>query len=440
MLARKSLAVLLCLVLPACMWLVGCGSDPSSSDGPGDDSEEVRSDAERDTSPDVTGEELAALVAGNTQFALDLYDKARSDAGNLFLSPYSISLAFSMLFGGAAGATSAQMADVFHFTQEASTHHAAFDKLDLELLSRAQAVATGVDTRDHADGFQLSIANAMWGQRDFGFLDSYLDLLAISYGAGMRVVDFATDPDGVRQTVNHWVAEQTADKIRDILPPGSLSTSTRFVLANAIYFLAKWGSQFSPDSTTTAPFHTLGGGTVDVQMMHQMSQFGYAEGEGYRAVELPYTRPELSMVVVVPDAGQFGAFEASLDAAALQQILSGLEGTPVQLGLPRFKVESMLDLKGLLPQMGMTDAFVPFVADFSAMDGERDLFVSVALHKAYVSVDEAGTEAGAATVIGGDVTALPGATLTVDRPFLFVVRDKPTGAVLFMGRVMNPAE
>jgi len=439
MLARKSVALLLCLLLAVCAWLVGCGSDPSDSDDHGDEGEEVRSDAERDTSPDVTDAELAALVAGNTQFALELYDKGRSGAGNLFLSPYSISLAFSMLFGGAAGDTSAQMASTFHFAQEAATHHAAFDRLDLELLSRAQAVATGVDARDAADGFQLSIANAMWGQKDFGFLDSYLDLLAISYGAGMRVADFGTDPDGVRQTVNGWVAEQTADKIKDILPPGSLSTATRFVLANAIYFLAKWESQFSPDSTITMPFHTLSGDTVDVQMMRQTSEFGYAAGDGYQAAEMPYTRPELSMVAIVPDAGQFGAFEASLNAAVLQQILSGLQGTSVQLSLPRFRIESTLDLKELLPQMGMTDAFVPLVADFSSMDGARDLFVSVALHKAYVSVDEAGTEAGAATVIGGEVTALPGETLTIDRPFFFVIRDKPTGAVLFVGRVVNPA-
>ena len=279
----------------------------------------------------------------------------------------------------------------------------------------------------------------MWGHRGFPFEGGFLDTLAVNYGAGMRVVDFVADPEAARQAVNKWVAEQTADKIRDILAPGSVTPAMRFVLANAIYFLAAWEDEFDPAYTGPQAFHALAGGTPSVQMMHATRAFGYAAGEGYQAAALPYKGEKLEMVVLLPAAGQYEAFENSLTSQRLGQILGTLSDQQLVLSLPKFAVTSNLDLIPLLKGLGLTAPFSAETADFTGITSQTGLFVAVAKHRAFVTVDEAGTEAGAATVIGGAGTSLPENVMVVDRPFIFLIRDRATGAVLFLGRVTDPS-
>ncbi len=290
----------------------------------------------------------------------------------------------------------------------------------------------------------MSVVNAVWGQQGYPFLDPYLDLLAVNYGAGLRLVDFLGNPNGSRLTINDWASDQTNARIQDLLPPGSITSDTRLVLTNAIYFLAPWLVSFDEELTQNEPFTLLSGETVAVAMMHleEPASLAYAEWEGGVAVELPYNGEELSMVVFVPDADQFEAFEQSLTAEHYEGIVSSLDPRQVDLGFPKFKFTYDVSLVEPLTALGMSDAFLPGIADFSGIDGSRNLFISDVLHKAFVSVDEAGTEATAATAVIFEFTAIPGApvALTVDRPFLFVIRDVPTGTILFIGRVVAPEE
>ncbi|HLB63402.1 MAG TPA: serpin family protein, partial [Anaerolineales bacterium] len=284
-------------------------------------------------------------------------------------------------------------------------------------------------------------ANSLWGQQGFGFLPEFLDLLGENYGAGMRLVDYASDPEAARQAINQWVSDETQEKIQDLIPSGAIDEMTRLVLANAIYFKAAWLHPFDADVTAPAPFHRLDGSTVDVPMMHQDEGYGYALRDGYRALELPYENGNVSMLIILPDEGQFQAVEQALDPAMIEDILGNLTYGPVTLSLPRFTYDSAFSLNDALQALGMTDAFNPDRADFSGMDGNRDLFIGSVLHKAFVSVDENGTEAAAATAVIMQITsALAGEPIafTVDRPFIYVIRDSQTQSVLFVGRVMAP--
>lgn len=423
--ARTALALAL---LGFLLVIAGCGSDSvNDQDGV------IQSAVPRDTSPNVPADDLAALVEGNSRFAFDLYQKVAAENDNLFYSPYSISLAFTMVYAGARSNTAQQMAETLHFDLESARLHPALNALDLALAGRGGGGSQG-------EGFSLEIANAIWGQKGYPFQMPFLDILAENYGAGMRVVDFAREPDACRLKINDWVAEETQDKIRDILPPGSIEPLTRFVLANAIYFRAAWAYPFAPEVTRDGPFRLLDGGQVTVPMMNQMAWLGYAEGEDYQAVELPYEGHELSMVILLPLEGQFETFDAALDADRVSAILSGIVDEEVQLTLPRFRIETSFSLRDMLSELGMADAFVLLAADFSGINGGAEpLCISVALHKAFVAVDEKGTEAAAATVIGG-VGSCPQdpPVVTVDRPFILLIRDIATGAILFVGRVVNP--
>ncbi|MDA0336515.1 MAG: serpin family protein, partial [bacterium] len=393
----------------------------------------------RRTSPSAPAADLDALVEGNTAFAIDLYQSLRADSkGNLFYSPYSISLALMMTWAGAESETSRQMADVLHVDLPEVRQHDAFNALDQALARRGERVPSD----EGATGFQLSVANAVWGQQGFSFEDAYLNLLAEHYGAGMLLVDFAGAADGSRQLINAWVAEQTDDRIEDLLPPGVVNALTRLVLTNAIYFRASWLEPFDPAATEEGPFTTLDGVRVTIPMMHHSIRTGYAAGDGYQAVELPYAG-QVSMIVIAPEAGQFRAFEDGLDGAVLRGIVNGLGDYRVALKMPRFEVSAEAGLSDVLKEMGMPLAFQApgpdSGADFAGIDGRRDLFLQDVVHKAFVSVDEAGTEAAAATGVVAGVTSAPQpATLDVDRPFLFLIRDRETGAVLFLGRVVDP--
>ncbi len=377
--------------------------------------------------------DLAQLVAGNNAFALDLYRELGQ--GNLFYSPYSISSALAMTYAGARGATAQQMAQVLHFQLPGDRLHPAFNGLDQQLAQRGQG-AQGKDGK----GFRLRNVNALWGQNGYTFLPEFLDTLAQNYGAGLRLVDFAKTEDA-RQTINGWVSQQTEDRIKDLIAKGTLDSATRLVLTNAIYFNAAWAFPFKVEQTRDGQFNLADGGKVTVPTMYQTGNFAYAQGDGYQAVALPYDKRELSMLVIMPSGGQFTAFEKSLDARRVDNIVSSLNYKRVALGLPKWKFEASFQLAATLSKLGMHDAFILGAADFSGMDGTRNLYIGQVIHKAFVAVDEAGTEAAAATAVVMPAAGMVEAPLVVniDRPFIFLIRDDATGAILFTGRVMNPA-
>ena len=396
--------------------------------------EVIQSEKQRVTSPDVDEADLAILVDGNSAFAFDLYQALKEGDDNLFYSPYSISLALTMTYAGARGDTAQQMADTLHFILPQDRLHPTLNSLDIELSQRGQG-AEGED----GEAFRLNIVNAIWGQKDYQFLSTFLDALAENYGAGLRLLDFVNAPEESRLTINNWVSDQTEGRIEDLIPQGLISALTRLVLTNAIYFNAAWQYPFSEDMTVDGPFYPLDGGKVTVPMMKQTEFFGYTEGDGYQAVELEYDGGELSMIILLPQADQFDTFEASLDAQLVDSIVKAVEPKQVTLTMPRFEFESSFSLREILAMMGMPVAFSGD-ADFSGMTGNRDLFIADVVHKAFVSVDEAGTEAAAATAVVMELTAVPGepVEVTIDRPFIFLIRDFETGAILFVGRIMNP--
>ena len=397
--------------------------------------EVLKSDKERITSPDVSTGEQALLVEGNSAFAFELYQVIREEEGNLFYSPYSISLALAMTYAGASGETAKQMAETLHFLLGQDKLHPAFNWLDAELAKRGE----GAEGKD-GEGFRLNIVNAIWGQKDYEFLTDFLDVLAENYGAGLRILDFITETEKSRLTINDWVSDQTEGRIEDLIPQGAIDALTRLVLTNAIYFNAAWENPFDKKMTADGPFYLLDGGQVIVPMMKQTESFSYTEGEGYQAVELLYDGDELSMVIFLPEAGQFEAFAEGLQAQQVDAIINDLQDTRVTLTMPRFEFDSEFSLKDTLAGMGMPIAFSGD-ADFSGMTGNQELSISDVVHKAFVAVDEAGTEAAAATSVIIKLTAVPEppVEVTIDRPFIFLIRDIETGAILFIGRVMNPA-
>ena len=409
----------LCLIVVALMsGLAGCAQ-------PADD-EVVQSD-------------LATMVDGNSAFAFNLYQALREEDGNLFYSPYSISLALAMTYAGARGETSQQMADTLNYLLPQDRLHPAFNSLDIELSQRGED-AKGEDEKD----FRLNIANAIWGQEGYEFLSEFLDILAENYSAGLRPLDFANAPEESRITINNWASDQTEGRIEDLIPEGLVNDTTSLVLTNAIYFNAAWQYPFMEEVTDDRPFYLLDGGKVTVPMMRQGEEFSYAEGNGYQAVELPHYGGEVSMLILLPQADQFEVFERSLDAQQVSATLGKLERQWVSLTMPRFEFKSGFSLEHTLSAMGMPDAFVWPSADFSGMTGNQDLFIEDVIHKTFISVDEAGTEAAAATAIpmppsSQPLEPEPWVEVTIDHPFIFLIRDIETGTILFIGRVVNPS-
>jgi len=376
------------------------------------------------------------LVDGNNAFTFDLYQTLSQDDGNLFFSPYSISEALAMAYAGARGDTEKDMAEVLNFNLPQERLHPAFNATDLQFKERSQVLGD-------KEGFQLNVVNAIWGQQGYDFLDEYLDVLEQHYGAGLRLMDFCNETEQSRITINQWVSDQTGGKIEDLVPPGAIDTLTRLVLTNAVYFNANWFHPFDTRKTAAGLFYLLDGSSVTTPMMQRTESFCYAEGASYQAVELPYEGGETSMVILLPVAGQFDTFEESLGADLVRGIIGDLEGRRVTLKMPKFEYESSFSLQQALSAMGMEVAFTPLQADFSGMNGGYEpLWISEVIHKAFVSVNESGTEAAAASAI----TMPPSATsppqpkeLTIDRPFIFLIRDIPTGSTIFIGRVLNPA-
>jgi serpin B len=395
----------------------------------------VKSEKKLATPDSQAQTDLQDLSAANTAFAVKLYQQLRQADGNLFFSPYSISQALAMAQTGASGQTAEQMARTLQFTMPTDRVNAAFNLLTQELASRQK-----VPNDANASGFKLNIVNALWGQKSYSFEPTFLDSLAAYYGAGLRLLNFEQDPEPSRQTINTWVSDQTQKKIQDLIPAGAIDANTRLVLTNAIYFKAGWMNQFDKNGTKPGDFTLLDGKKIQVSMMAQSHELQYAAGSDYQAVALPYVGGQVDMVIVLPAEGQFASFEQGLDSAKLNEILNGLSVAQVNLSMPKFRYDSSFSLNAALKLMGMPDAFDSQKADFSGMTGKRELYISDAVHKAYISVDEQGTEAAAATAIMMGITAMPAesADMKIDRPFLFLIRDQQTSAILFLGRVMNP--
>jgi len=377
----------------------------------------------------ITEEVLQEVVRGNNAFALDLYQELRGEEGNLFFSPYSISLALAMAYAGARGETAAEIAQALHFTLPQEVLHRALGTLNLILTLFPPA------------GVELDIANAFWGQLGHPFLQGYIDLLSRDYGAEIHLLDFRNTPDACREHINAWVSEKTQGKIEELLPPGSVGPETRLVLTDAIYFQGAWEYAFDSWRTREGPFHLLDGSHVQVPLMHLEDVYlpyaeGRIEGVRYQAVELPYTQEELSMVILLPALAGFRTFERALDAERLEGILRELRSWEVHLVMPKFSFSSGFSLRETLSGLGMPHAFSP-EADFSGMDGTRHLWLDQVYHKAFIKVDEWGTEAATAT--GGVIVLALSMEVHVDHPFMFLIRDRETGAILFLGRVLNPA-
>jgi serine protease inhibitor len=383
----------------------------------------------RDTHPAVSPAIVDTLTSANTKTAIDLYHQLAATPGNVFFSPYSISTALSMAAAGARGETLTQMLAVLHDQLPPAELHRATNALNLALLApRPTGGANG-------NPLELELANSEWSQTGFHIEPTFLDVLAREYGAALNTVDFARDPSGSTAQVNAWVDSNTKHRIARLFD--FLDPATRLVLVNAVHFKASWLRPFDANATRDSPFTTATGSTVSVPFMHGEVTGSSATGDGWVAADLPYLG-DASMTVIVPDAGQFTQFERALDATRLAGILGALEPSDVTLALPKLQLKDHADLGSALANLGMTDAF--HNADFSGITGNRALTISQVVHEATVTVDEQGTEAAAATGIGFLTSAVRPLTLSVDRPYLFLIRDTKTGSILFLGRVTNPKQ
>ena len=395
----------------------------------------VESSKDRITSPDAPAADVTTLVTDNTKFSADLYQQIKSQEGNLFFSPFSISEAVAMTTAGARGNTLTDLQSTMRFSLDQSKLHPAFDSLDLTLASRGES-AKGKDGQP----FKLAVANSLWGQLGFEIETPFLDTLAQDYGAGMHVVDFQKDTDGAIDLINGWVSSNTNGKIPKLVDSSVVTPDSVLVLTNAVYFNAAWANQFDKKDTKNGDFTKRDGSTVSVPLMNEGAELNYAKGTGWQAVEMPYDSFEVSMVAILPDAGTFDDFESSLTGDKLQSILGGLQIADVQLTMPRFKLSSSFNLGQALEGMGQGLAFGA-QADFTGIHKDGGIAISSVVHKAFADIDESGTEAAAATAIGIAGSAAPGdmETVRLDHPYLFVIRDNGTGAILFVGRVQDPS-
>jgi serpin B len=396
----------------------------------------AHSNLPRDPNPSVSENDFSALVEGNNALAFNLYQSLRSGEGNIVFSPYSFSLAMAMTFAGARNKTESQMAQALNFTLPEDRLHPAFNKLDLSLIHESQVQSNGGQT------LQLDTANAVWAEQSLPFQQPFLDLLARNYGAGLKLGDFINQPAEVRTEINQWVSGQTHQKINNLIPEGAIDQLTRLVLVNAIYFKADWENQFNPLNTKNAPFHLQDGSVTQAKMMsNTFIDVPFTTGDGYKAVELDYLGKTAALDILVPDESKFDEFEGQLNGNKFNDILDGMKPEKLSLSVPKFSFSTDLDLGSHLASMGMPDAFDPNLADFSGMTGSRDLFISKVFHQAFVAVDEKGTEAAAATsvIMAPTSILMPGESLTIDRPFIFIIRDIANKQILFVGRILNPS-
>jgi serpin B len=398
----------------------------STGCGRGAGATEARADVPRAS---ATGSSPTAAVEGIDAFGTDLYRGLVAKGGNLVFSPYSVEIALAMARNGAKGQTRSQMDAVIH-GGSGDDIDKSFNLLDQELSTRPGSKG---DKNRNGD-VELAMANALWGQKDTTFERPFLEVLAQHYGAGMKLEDYKTAAEAARSDINAWASDRTKGKIVDLLPKGSLDEMTRLVLTNAIYFKAPWVKKFSP--MPGLAFTEADGSVIRVDGMTTNKVGTFGKGPGWKAGEIPYLGGELSMVVIVPD--DLASFEKSLDGKMLASIVGGLHDQLATVQMPKFSFRTTASLKDQLSSLGMPLAFTD-QADFHGITTQEQLKISDVYHQAFIAVDEEGTEAAAASAVVFEAVSGPiGETLTVDRPFLFAIRDVKTGAILFLGRVVDP--
>jgi serpin B len=423
--------------------LFACNATNTGNPGQGRDApagiELVRSSLERATDPRLSEDEASRFGSDSRDFAFSLYHQLRGPDENLFYSPYSIAVALGMTYGGARGDTKAEMASALHFTLEDNALHRAFNVTDLALKRRSSELTKTSDTPASGTGFQLDVINSAFLAKDLTFVDDYLDLLAVNYGAGLYRADFGGAPEEQRLAINDWVAAQTRTRIKDLLPERSITDAVVFVLVNAIYFKASWLQPFDPKLTETATFRSPAG-EREVEMMNDHTAMQYARGDNYAAVSLPYISESVRMLFILPDEGKLGEFEAGFDRARFDAATDALSEYEVRIKVPKFSFEFEVKLKQTMQALGMERAFEGIGADFSGIAGTPgEIWIDAIYHKAFVALDEQGTEAAASTaVVGVAESAKPQADFYLDRPFLFAIYDRPTGQILFIGRLLDP--
>jgi len=395
-------------------------------------------------------------VVNTDSFATDLYARlAAQSKDNLFFSPTSIETALAMTYAGARGDTAAQMAKTLHYENDAAKVNASFAKLLRTLNNPREVVVARFDKSGKMEttkqpAYQLFVANALWGQQGYPFESDFINLVQKNYGGGLNNVDFKNCREEARKTINDWVATQTRDKIKNLIAPSALSSFSRLVLTNAIYFKSVWEDPFPKDLTKDGSFHLSSGKSVKVPLMHQTREGGYGENDTMQWLELPYAGNALSMVVLLPkNVDGLAAMEKNLTAENISQWLKTMSRELVEVTFPKFTFTSSCELGDHLAAMGMPDAFNPGKADFLGIakpetTGEPPLFISRVIHKAFIAVNEEETEAAAATAVIMDAGAAPGweppkpKVFKADHPFIFLIRHNATGEILFLGRVVNP--
>jgi serpin B len=443
--------------LPLLACLAACGATSTSSGPSGQTPSQAKSDLTRTPASTVPQTDLQAAVAANNAFAVDLYAHVlkNAPAGNLFTSPLSASLALTMTYAGAKGQTASQMATALHLGSATSTIFAGQNALDQALESRAAgALASDTQTAKNnqepapsASDYDLHVVNSVWGEKTYPWASPFLDQMATDYGTGVYLEDFVHAADQARQTINGWVSDQTADRINNLLPPGSVDDTTRMVLVNAIHLKLPWASPFQASQTQNAPFTRADGTTVSVPMMNQgFEGAGYVDDGKAQILTLPLAGGAENVVIALPH-GDLASYEAALSAGSAALQSSGGSSVDVELSLPKVSFTSpTFSLAKALQAMGMVDAFDSGTADFSGLcpnppDGAR-LYVSDVLQKAMLGMQETGVEAAAATAVLVNAGAAPGQpiVMNVNRPFLVSIVDAPTGAVLFLGHVEDPSQ
>ncbi|MBW6465042.1 MAG: serpin family protein [Brevefilum sp.] len=397
----------------------------------------LSSDIERELAPDVGPSRLQSLASDNTAFALAFYDLIRSEEGNLVYSPFSLSLALSMTLAGAETTTRDAMLDALQFSLEEGEIHPTLNALMLA-IEASQAIDEGSE----GGSFELSIANSIWGQQGFNFKQAFLDRIALNYGAGIYTVNFAASPELARVAINDWVEDETQEKIKDLIPPDTITQLTRLVLANAIYFKGSWFHPFDQGLTQPGPFTTLGGDEIRVDMMKLFDEhlLYLQEGE-LQVISLPYLSRDFVMTLIVPDHGSFTTVEDRLTVELLETLMNKMVSERINLEMPKFDFETTINANDALKTLEMAEAFDPDLSDFKGMADVEDLHISDVLQKATITVDEEGTEAAAATAVIVGIKSAPigePISLVIDRPFLFFIQHQPTGTILFMGRVVQP--
>ena len=412
-----SVGIILIIALGVSIFSYGCGKQPAT---PVDDD-------------GSTLEGVNAVVEANNELAFDLYSqfKKESDGDNIFFSPYSILIALTMTYEGAMGQTAEEMQSVLHIPED-------------DNLRRANIAKIYNDINQKDKGYKLSTANALWAQKNYKFLDEYTDIVEKYYGGKVTNLDFAGESEKSREIINTWVEDQTNNKIKDLIPQGVLNSLTRLILTNAIYFKGTWVKQFDKDDTRDEDFSTISGQKVKTPMMRSTgddAKFKYAETDDIQILEIPYEGEDLSMLILLPKEDNIDTMEESITNEKLSEWKNMLNEQRVDIFIPKFKFETKYFMAEALKEMGMASAFNVPPADFSGMDGTKDLKIQDVIHQAFVEVNEEGTEAAAATAVIVGITSLPPPVprFRADHPFVFIIQQKDTGNILFLGRVSDPS-